>query len=135
MTDENGNILETSMSNVAFVLKSGESNGSYVFNVPPFDKTLMGTTVVRVLEFVNKELIPNKVVSEVSREYLNASNFQDVVQEAMLVGGDFVIPILKLNDHVITQEPGPITRKIQEFLVNDKKADEVAEEIPPYKGF
>ena len=72
MTDENGNILETSMSNVAFVLKSGESNGSYVFNVPPFDKTLMGTTVVRVLDFVNKELIPNKVVSEVSREYLNA---------------------------------------------------------------
>jgi branched-subunit amino acid aminotransferase/4-amino-4-deoxychorismate lyase len=129
MTDEKGNILETSMSNVAFVLKSGE------FNVPPFDKTLIGTTVIRVLDFVNKELIPNKVVTGVSREYINASNFQDLVQEAMLVGGDFVIPILKLNDFVITEEPGPITRKIQEFLVNDKKADEVAEEIPPYKEF
>jgi branched-subunit amino acid aminotransferase/4-amino-4-deoxychorismate lyase len=126
MTDDKNNILETSMSNVAFVMKNGE------FNVPPFEKTLIGTTVVRVLEFVNKELIPNGVITQVNRDYVNASNFHELVQEAMLVGGDFVIPILKLNDFTITSEPGPITKRIQDFLINDKKADDVAEDIPKF---
>ena len=124
MTDDRGNLLETSMSNIAFVLKNGE------FNVPPFDKTLIGTTVVRVLDFVNNELIPNGLITKVNRDYINVNNFADVVQEAMLCGGDFVIPLLKINDVEITNQPGNVTRKIQEFLINDKKADDVAEEIP-----
>ncbi len=78
-------------------------------------------------------LIPNGVISGISREYINKDNFSELVQEAMLCGGDFCIPILKLNDVTITDEPGKITRKIQEFLINDKKADEVAEEIPMLK--
>jgi branched-subunit amino acid aminotransferase/4-amino-4-deoxychorismate lyase len=124
MTDENGNMLETPMSNIAFLLLDG------TFLVPPFDKTLTGTTVVRVMDFVKNVLIPEGHIKSIERDYLNSNTFQNQVKEAMLCGGDFVIPILKLNDYIISENPGEITRRIQDFLIKDKVAEEVCEEIP-----
>jgi branched-subunit amino acid aminotransferase/4-amino-4-deoxychorismate lyase len=127
MVDEHGNFLEAPTSNVAFFMNNGD------FSVPPFEKTLIGTTVIRVMEYVEKELIPNGLVKNISRDYVNISNFAETVKEAMIVGGDFAIPILKLNNVNLADEPGPLTRMIQDFLLNDKKSDEVAEEIPHFK--
>lgn len=124
MVDGEGNLLESPMSNLAFVLNNGD------FNVPPFEKTLIGTTVLRVLDFVNKDLLPNGFVKSVSREYINASNFQDLVKEAMYVGGDFVIPILKINNITISEGPGEITKMLQDYLIRDKQTEEVSEDIP-----
>jgi len=124
MTDDQGNILESPMSNIAFVLNNGD------FSVPPFDKTLVGTTVVRVMDYVNKFLIPEGSIKSINRDYVKIDDFENVVKEAMFVGGDFVIPILKINGKQITQQPGEITKMIQKFLICDKKADEVCEDIP-----
>jgi branched-subunit amino acid aminotransferase/4-amino-4-deoxychorismate lyase len=124
MVDEEGNLLESPISNIAFVLKNGD------FNVPPFDKTLVGTTVLRLFDFVRDVLIPNGEVKNINRDYVNINNYTDIINEAMFVGGDFVIPILKINGQVVTDEPGPITKKLQQFLINDKQTEEVADEIP-----
>jgi branched-subunit amino acid aminotransferase/4-amino-4-deoxychorismate lyase len=124
MTDEDGNLLESPTSNIAFVLKDGS------FNVPPFDKTLVGTTVLRVMEYVEKELIPRGLIKKISRDYINVKNYPELIDEAMLVGGDFAIPILKIDDLMLSNEPGPIATLIKNFLINDKKTDDVAEEIP-----
>ena len=48
----------------------------------------------------------------------------------MLLGGDFLIPILSLDGMEITKEPGIIARKLQEFLINDKKGEESSENVP-----
>jgi len=124
MTDENGYLLESPMSNIAFVLKDGS------FNVPPFDKTLVGTTVLRIMDFVQNDLIPKGLIKRISREYISVNNYHELVDEAMLCGGDFAIPILKLDNFTITPSSGPITTLIKNFLTSDKKTDDVAEEIP-----
>ena len=124
MTDDEGNLLESPTSNIAFVLKDGS------FNVPPFDKTLVGTTVLRVMEYVESELIPKGLIKKITRDYINIKNYPDLINEAMLVGGDFAIPILKLENLILGNQPGEIATLIKNFLINDKKTDDVSEEIP-----
>lgn len=125
MVDENGHILESPISNIAFVFKNGE------YNVPSFEKTLIGTTVIRVLEHVEKVLMPEGLIKGISREYLHVDNISENVVEAMFVGGDFVIPILMIDNITISSQPGKITKMLQEFLASDKSADDGgAEEIP-----
>jgi len=123
MVDELGHVLESPMSNIAFVFHNNE------FNVPPFDKTLKGTTVVRLMEYIEEQLIPNGVVTGINREWVHVESIGKCVKEAMFVGGDFVVPILKIDDICISDEPGEITKKLQAFLLNDKKSEEVSEEI------
>ncbi len=125
MVDENGHCLESPMSNIAFITNNGE------FNVPPFEKTLKGTTVLRLFDFVNDKLIPEGLVKGINRDYIKADELVGSVKEAMFSGGDFVIPILKVNGQTISETPGPITKMFQEFLINDKKQDDGgAEELP-----
>lgn len=124
MVDEDGSMLESPMSNIAFVLNNG------TFSVPPFDKTLTGTTIIRLLEHVTNDLIPNGHLASIARDYVNVSNFSAIVKEAMFAGGDFVIPILKINDVTISENPGPITKMLQDFLLKDKNTEDVAEDIP-----
>jgi branched-subunit amino acid aminotransferase/4-amino-4-deoxychorismate lyase len=124
MTDEDGNLLESPISNIAFVLSNGE------FSVPSFEKTLVGTTVVRCMEYVEKELIPNGLITKISRDYVNIKDLNsDNIKEIMLVGGDFVIPVLKINDFNLNNGPGEITKLLQNFLMSDKISNEVSEEI------
>ena len=122
MVDEYGNMLESPISNVAFVLHNG------TFSVPSFEKTLAGTTVIRCMQYVNDELIPKGLLNKISREYVNVEDI-DNVKEAMLVGGDHVIPILKLGDKRLSDKPGEIALLLQEYLFKDKKSDEVCDEI------
>jgi len=56
------------------------------------------------------------------------------VAEMMLVGGDFVVPVLKIDDVTISQGAGDITKLLQTFLYSDKGFEVVSEEIPFGKG-
>jgi branched-subunit amino acid aminotransferase/4-amino-4-deoxychorismate lyase len=122
MVDENGHMLESPISNVAFLLNDG------TFSVPPFEKTLAGTTVIRCMQYINDVLIPNGVVKCISRDYVSVNEI-DKVKEAMLVGGDHVIPILKLGEYKLSESPGEVVRMLQGYLNNDRKSEEVCDEI------
>lgn len=127
MTDSEGNLMESPISNLAFYLNDGS------FSVPPFDRTLAGTTVIRCLDFIENEMIPKKEILKIDRSYLNINDVPGKVKEAMLVGGDFVIPILSLNGYTIGSEPGRVARRLQEFLINDKKGDDSSEDVPVFR--
>lgn len=136
MTDTDGSLLESPISNVAFYLEDGS------FCVPPFEKTLAGTTVIRCMDFIEKVLIPEGIVKGIVRDYVTIEDvkvgrvdgeFTDgrkKVKEIMMLGGDFLIPILKLDGMEITKEPGVVARRLQEFLINDKKGEESSEPVP-----
>ena len=50
--DKNGYLLEGSVATVAVLLKNGD------FIVPPFDRILPGTTAIKILEYLEKEVLP-----------------------------------------------------------------------------
>ena len=137
MTDSDGCLLESPISNVAFLMEDDS------FWVPPFEKTLAGTTVIRCMNYIEKVLIPEGVVKEIVRGYVTiddvrigrekSSNEKIKVKEIMMLGGDFLIPILKLDVMQITREPGNLARKLQNFLLNDKKGEESNELVPELK--
>jgi branched-subunit amino acid aminotransferase/4-amino-4-deoxychorismate lyase len=125
MIDEFGNLLESPISNIAFVLKTGE------FCVPTFEKTLAGTTIIRCFDYINEVLIPKGLIKEIKREYVNMKEIPLIVKEAMLVGGDHILPILKLDEYKIGEGPGEIAKLLQDYLVNDRTKEIITEEIPP----
>ena len=122
-TDENGYLLESPTNNIAFVLKDKS------FCVPPFEKTLVGTTIVRCFEFIKNDLISKGEITEIRRNYLTLDDVKNNAIEVMLVGGDFVIPVLKIDNLEISSIPGDITRKLQNFLSNDKTIDIASEDV------
>jgi len=128
-TDREGNLLECPTSNIGFILKDNS------FCVPPFDKTIQGTTVMRLFEYVNKELINKNLITRISREYLTLEQVREKAKEALIMGGDFVIPILKIDDLEISKTPGDITKLFQLFLSNDKIIlNSKYEEIPKFEN-
>jgi len=127
-TDDNGYLLESPTNNIAFVLKDK------TFLVPPFDKTLVGTTILRCFDYIKDELIKKNIVKEIRRDYLTIEDVRNNVAEMMLVGGDFVVPVLKIDDVTISQGAGDITKLLQTFLYSDKGFEVVSEEIPFGKG-
>ncbi len=135
MTDKDGSLLESPISNIAFLLEDD------TFWVPPFEKTLAGTTVIRCMDYIEKNLIPEGLIKKIVRGYIKIddveegrlNNNQKKVKEIMFLGGDFLIPILKLNGMDINKEPGNIARKLQEFLLNDKKGEDSSEPVPDIK--
>lgn len=133
MTDADGSLLESPISNIAFLLEDDS------FWVPPFEKTLAGTTVIRCMDFIEKVLIPEQVVKQIVRGYVTIDDVKigrvdslanKKVKEIMFLGGDFLIPILKLDGMEITKEPGKVSRRLQEFLINDKKGEESSDPVP-----
>lgn len=128
-TDENGYLLESPTNNIAFVLKDK------TFCAPPFDKTLVGTTILRCFDFIKDELISKGEIKDIRRDYLTLEDVRKFATEVMLLGGDFVVPILKIDNVEISSGPGPITKRLQIFLSDDKSVDIAAEELPIMKDF
>jgi D-alanine transaminase len=126
MTTDDGFLLESSMSNCAFFMKDGS------FCIPPFDKTLAGTTAIRCMDYISNVLIPEGKITKLIREYVNISELYDNVNEMMLLGGSFLIPILSLNGKKIVDQPGEIARRLQKFLSDDKGEEESFEPIPKF---
>ena len=53
--DEDGYLLEATQATVGILLKNGD------FVVPPFDRILPGTTAIKILDFIENKILPNKV--------------------------------------------------------------------------
>lgn len=51
--DKDGYLLEGTMATVAVLLKNGE------FIIPPFDRILKGTTAIKIMDYLEHEVIPN----------------------------------------------------------------------------
>ena len=125
ISDKDGNILEGVVSNIAFVLNDD------TYSVPSFEKTLPGTTAIKCLEFCEKNLIPNNEISKISREDVNIKDIMNgKVKEVMMVGGDFVVPILKINGFEISKNPGKITRLCQDYMKSQRA--EAEDELKEY---
>lgn len=54
-SDKDGYMLEASCATIGVLLESGE------FVIPPFDRILSGTTAIKILNYINNEIIPNKI--------------------------------------------------------------------------
>jgi branched-subunit amino acid aminotransferase/4-amino-4-deoxychorismate lyase len=56
--DREGFLLEASMATVAVLLRNGD------FIIPPFDRIVPGTTAIKILRFIEEEVIPKKLLGE-----------------------------------------------------------------------
>lgn len=134
ITDNEGNLLESPISNIAFINKNLD------LVVPSFEKTLKGTTITKIMEYVEKELIPNKILNSISRIDTNIKDIQNGnILEAFFVGGDFLIPLLEIEDIKLyncnynesdesnLDKVGKFSRMFQEFLNKEKTI--VAEDL------
>ncbi len=54
--DKEGFLLEGSMATVAVLLKNGD------FIIPPFDRILPGTTAIKILDYIEKQIIPERML-------------------------------------------------------------------------
>lgn len=86
--DEDGSLLEAAIANIGIVLKNGE------FITPPPDKIIDGTTLKKCLSLFQSQLIPQGLVKSVKFDYFNEEFLIEHASEAILFGGDKVIPIL-----------------------------------------
>ena len=51
--DKDGYLLEASIATVALLLKNGD------FLIPPFNRIIKGTTAIQILDYLEKEVLPN----------------------------------------------------------------------------
>lgn len=109
--DENGNLAESAIANIAIIHKSR-------FIMPNPCNILEGTTAKRVLAFC-QSLASQGELTYAGREDIPLSLALES-EEMMMLGGDSVISIEKLNDKTFYPAPGRITTKIFEFLNSDK---------------
>jgi hypothetical protein len=59
--------LEASIATIGVLLKNGD------FVVPPFEKILAGTTVIKIFEFLEEEVFPNyetKYEEKLGKDYI-----------------------------------------------------------------
>ncbi len=98
------------MANVALVLKNNH------LLIPPFDKTLAGTTALRVIEYANDVLIPQGLLKGLRREHIKVYDAKRESKEVMLLGGNACVPVLQWDDTKISSEPGPIAKNLQHFF-------------------
>ena len=116
LVDDEGNFLETPISCLGFII---EEDKNLILNIPSFEKTLAGSTAIKCIEYTESTLLQQGVVTSISRKDLNIKDISKI-REAMYLGGDFAIPILKINDIEITKEPGIVTLLFQTYLKKDK---------------
>lgn len=118
ISDSEGNLLESPISNIAFVNKDME------FIVPSYDKTLKGTTVELCLDYVEKTLQKTDLIKRISRVDTNIEDIRSgKILEAMFIGGDYLIPILEVEDIKISEKPGLISLTLQKYLDSNRITD------------
>lgn len=110
--DEQGNLAESAVANVACILPGGH------FRTPRPDNILEGTTIKRVLDYCN-ELIANGELQSAERANISLEEAKSST-EMLLVGGDSVIGIVEFDGFTIGNgELGETSRKIKRFLNAD----------------
>mmetsp|Transcript_8249 Transcript_8249/g.7656 ORF Transcript_8249/g.7656 Transcript_8249/m.7656 type:complete len:182 (+) Transcript_8249:432-977(+) len=124
ISDAKGFVLEGTIATVAVLLK----NGDFVF--PPFTKIVMGTTALKIGEFIEKEVLPNYAskyesilgaghVKQVVRREITVEEAIAHSKEVFFLGGDVLVPILEWDGHRICNYKGPLATLLQKFLVEE----------------
>lgn len=99
------------MATVAILLKNGD------FVVPPFDRILKGTTAVKIMEYLNEEVLPNienyfpnstSYIKQVVRRDILVSEAKENANEAMFLGGEECVPLLEWDGFKIGEKKGPV---------------------------
>ncbi len=119
LVDDGGLLAESCVLNVCLLSADG------VLSTPPFDGILAGTTVRRVLELCESQLVPQGLIKEAVMRPINAAQVKrDGIAEMFLCGGDtHVFPINSWDGVPIgDSQPGPVTRRIQQLLSEDATA-------------
>lgn len=102
--DKEGYLLEGSVATVAVLLKNGD------FVVPPFERILPGTTAIKILDFIENEVIPRSLVptlKQVVRRDILISEAQRDASEVMFLGGEECVPVLHWDGKEISESKGP----------------------------
>ena len=110
------------MANVAVLTKSNE------LILPPFDKTVPGTTAIKCLKYIEANLMPSMVTS-IRREMVNCEQLKSEAKEVLILGGQKVLPVLKWDDSVICETPGALVRELQKFLKDIESDSELLTEF------
>ena len=114
------------MANVGILLNDG------TFHIPSFDKTVAGTTAISCMKHIENELIPKGLIESLSREDVTMETAISEAKEVMLFGGKKVVPILKLDGHQISEEPGQVALSFQEYLKSKEKGTSDKVDLTPF---
>ncbi|TNV77185.1 hypothetical protein FGO68_gene9884 [Halteria grandinella] len=107
-------LLEGSVATVAVLLENGD------FVVPPFDRILPGTTAIKILDFLDKEVIPqysDGYVKRIVRRDIKVAEAKQNAVEAMFLGGEECVPITEWDGEKVGDgKKGRLATMFQEHL-------------------
>ena len=90
--DKNGYLLEGSVATVAVLMNNGD------FIVPPFERILPGTTAIKILDYLDKEVLPQDLtqgyIKRVVRREILISEAKAEALEVIFLGGEECVPVL-----------------------------------------
>ncbi|MCL4538466.1 MAG: aminotransferase class IV [Bacteroidetes bacterium] len=115
--DASGNITEGSNKNVVVIGKDG------MLRVPPPEKILRGTTLVRALE-MSGELVRKKIISGVRIENIPISDAYNAAEMLFFSTSFFVAPIVKYDGRKIGDgKPGKAWKTFHDLFLKDIKSN------------
>jgi len=115
--DSFGNITEGSNKNVVVVGKDG------ILRVPPHEKILRGTSLVRAMEFAD-DLQKKKTITQVSIENIPMTEAYNASEILFLSTSLFVAPIVKYDGRTIGDgKPGKVWKSLYELFQKDTKSN------------
>ncbi len=121
LVDDKGWLAESCVLSVCVLSADG------VLVTPPFDGIMAGTTVRRVLELCQEQLVPEGVLADATIRPVEADRAKaEGIVEMFLCGGDtHVFPVNSWDGVQIGDgQPGPVTRQIQQLLTEDATSPE-----------
>jgi 4-amino-4-deoxychorismate lyase len=122
--DHDGYLLEGSVATVAVLLGSGD------FIVPPFDRRLAGTTAIKIMDFIEDEVIPQGALqgylTSVVRREIKITEAQAEGVEVMFLGGEECVPVLQWDGRPVGDgKKGPAATLFQEYLSKFSKDEDL----------
>lgn len=105
--DDHDNLIEASKANIVIVNNDNE------FLTIPFDNILAGTTLARVIDYTESTLIKEGIIKSIHYRNFTRKEVFETAKELFIMGGDLIIPITELDDHVIADgKRGPICERL-----------------------
>jgi hypothetical protein len=72
-------------------------NGDFI--VPPFDRILPGTTAIKILDYLDKEVIPQNLtqgyIKKIVRRDILITEAKSEALEVIFLGGEECVPVLE----------------------------------------
>ena len=101
--------MEGSVATVAVLLKNGD------FVIPPFERILPGTTAIKILEYIESDLLdkspssfPKDYLKRIVRREILISEAKAEACEVMFLGGEECVPVLEWDGEPVDQgKKGP----------------------------